>query len=391
MTMTLSIDLLGKPQLSIERRGKALKSLPARLKKQPDFVTRRDRKTQIDRQHARMRISLESAMCRADSFTGKELVALIDHPVLAPMLEQLVFIGENVIGYPVESGHALLSHDGSTTPINAETVLRIAHAYDLFQSGEWHSWQRDCFLAERIQPFKQVFRELYLLTETEPQDGAISRRYAGHQVQPRQAIALLGSRGWIAHMDYGVQKTFHRKELSAHINFLGGYFMLAEVEGLTMEGVIFTRSGQWRPIPLADVPPILFSEVKRDLDLVVSVAHRGSVDPETTASTVEMRKALIRETCDLLKIGNVELQGSHALIEGKLGSYSVHLGSVIVRRQPGGALCIIPVHAQHRGRIFLPFADDDPKTAEAISKVLLLARDSDIKDPSILEQIYARG
>ena len=36
---------------------------------------------------------------------------------------------------------------------------------------------------------------------------------------------------------------------------------------------------------------------------------------------------------------------------------------------------------------FLPFADDDPRIAEVISKVLLLARDQEIQDPAILEQI----
>ena len=35
----------------------------------------------------------------------------------------------------------------------------------------------------------------------------------------------------------------------------------------------------------------------RDVDLVVSVAHLGGVDPEASASTVEMRAALLRETC----------------------------------------------------------------------------------------------
>jgi hypothetical protein len=48
---------------------------------------------------------------------------------------------------------------------------------------------------------------------------------------------------------------------------------------------------------------------------------------------------------------------------------------------------IEPVHSQHRGRLFLPFADDDPRTAEVLSKVLLLARDREIRDPSILEWI----
>jgi hypothetical protein len=50
-------------------------------------------------------------------------------------------------------------------------------------------------------------------------------------------------------------------------------------------------------------------------------------------------------------------------------------------------VCIIPVDSQRRGRIFLPFADDDPKTAEVVAKVLLLARDTLIKDLSILEQL----
>ena len=81
------------------------------------------------------------------------------------------------------------------------------------------------------------------------------------------------------------------------------------------------------------------------------------------------------------------IKGAHVLVEGRLGSYSIHLGSAVVHRQPGGALCIVPVHGQHRGRLFLPFADDDPRTAEVVSKVVLLARDAEIKDPSILEQI----
>jgi hypothetical protein len=125
----------------------------------------------------------------------------------------------------------------------------------------------------------------------------------------------------------------------------------------------------------------------RDLDLVVSVAHQGGVDPEASASTVEMRASLARETCAMLGIDNVKLEGRYALIEGSLSSYNVHLGSAVVHQQPGGAICIVPVHAQHRGRLFLPFVDDDPKTAEVISKILLLARDTEIKDPTILEQI----
>jgi len=56
--------------------------------------------------------------------------------------------------------------------------------------------------------------------------------------------------------------------------------------------------------------------------------------------------------------------------------------------QIGGAMIpVLPVHSQHKGKIFLPFTDDDPKTAEIISKILLFAQDEKIKDPTILARI----
>ncbi len=78
---------------------------------------------------------------------------------------------------------------------------------------------------------------------------------------------------------------------------------------------------------------------------------------------------------------------NHAKITGDLGNYSVHLGSGVCHKVAGSSLSILPVHSQHRGRIFLPFIDDDPKTAEILSKVLLLAKDKEIKDPTILQQL----
>ncbi len=82
------------------------------------------------------------------------------------------------------------------------------------------------------------------------------------------------------------------------------------------------------------------------------------------------------------------LTDSHALIKGARASYSVHLGSGVVHQEGGAMLSILPVHSQKRGRIFLPFVDEDPKTAEIFSKIVLLAEDQKIKDPSILSQIH---
>jgi hypothetical protein len=208
-------------------------------------------------------------------------------------------------------------------------------------------------------------------------------------VNPRQALALLGSRRWVARAEEGVTRTFHEKGLTARLGFEEAFFTPADIEGLTLDAVVFTKKGEWKPIPLHEIPATLFSETMRDLDLVVSVAHQGGVDPEATASTVEMRAALVAETCRLLNLTNVEVKSSHAIVTGKLGSYSIHLGSAGAMLVPGTALPIVAVHSQHRGRLFLPFADDDPRTAEVLSKVLLLARDSEIRDPSILKWIQA--
>jgi len=384
---TLSIDDLGEPVFETRRNDKIIKAIPAMIKKNELVSALLERKHKLERQVSRMRLSLEQSMCRGDQFTAAELKTLFQHPMLRAMIEQLIFISPRGLGYPVKVGKALTDHKGQEILLANVERVRIAHPLDLLSGKEWHLWQHECFTRERIQPFKQVFRELYVLTDTEKAEGNLSRRYAGQQVNPRQAVALFGARGWVADPNEGVQRTFHEAGISARVGFLQGMFTPAEVEGLTLEVVVFTRRGEWDALPLEQVPPRIFSEVMRDLDLVVSVAHTGGVDPESSASSVEARAALIRETCSLLNLANVQLNEKYALIDGKLTNYNIHLGSGVVHKQPGGAICIIPVHSQHRGRLFLPFVDNDPKTAEIVSKVILLARDDQIKDPTILEQI----
>lgn len=385
--VSLEVNDFGDAELSVTRNGKPLKNVPPAVKKDATVAALLKRKTEVKQQLSRMRSSLEQAMVRGDTFSGAELAELGQHPLLAALLEDLIFMGEGIIGYPTDGGRGLQETTGKVQPIGANEQVRLAHPYDLYKRGDWHEWQRECFLSERSQPFKQVFRELYILTDTEIGEGHISRRYAGHQVQPRQAVALLGGRGWVMHPYDGIFKTFHAENLTVWLSAMGLSYSPADMEGLTLEGVMFSQKGSYLALPLSEIPPRLFSEVMRDLDLVVSVAHVGGVDPEASTSTVEMRTALIRETTALLGIDNVNLTQSHALIQGHLNHYSVHLGSAVVHRQPGGSVCIVPVHSQHRGRLFLPFADDDPKSAEVLSKILLLARDKEIKDPTILQQL----
>lgn len=168
---------------------------------------------------------------------------------------------------------------------------------------------------------------------------------------------------------------------------MADWFSPADTEAPTLETVQFYDRKSYKPVALQDVPLTFFSEVMRDIDLVVSVAHVGGVDPEASLTTIEMRHVIVNESLRLLKIDNVRLDGNYARIDGELGEYAVHLGSGNVFKQATGALHIVPVHSQHRGRIFLPFLDEDPRTAEILSKVMLLAEDKKIKDPQILAQL----
>jgi hypothetical protein len=196
VTVTLKLDEKGHPETTFHRGEKELKSLPSAVRKDRKVAELIERKADLRRQASRMKWSLEAAMIRGDVFTGAELRTIFEHPMLEPLLSRLVLIGEEIVGYPVKGGRGLEDHAGKVEPVKANERLRIAHCHDLFASGSWHRWQADVFRRERIQPFKQVFRELYLVSEAEKTDHDKSLRYGGQQVNPSQANALWGGRGW---------------------------------------------------------------------------------------------------------------------------------------------------------------------------------------------------
>ena len=128
----------------------------------------------------------------------------------------------------------------------------------------------------------------------------------------------------------------------------------------------------------------------RHSDVAISVSHAGGVDPDTSDSTVEMQASPLRETCQLLGLNSLFVDGHHAIIAGTLARYSIHLGSATTTVLPGRVLPIVAVHSHYRDRLLLPFADDDPRTAEVMANAMLLARKTEIKDPIILDQITPR-
>lgn len=385
VTVELKVNNEGKATLFTQRKDKQLKNIPAKLRKDKGIIELKEHKKTLTEQFRRSRKGLEEAMINGDEFTFDEIQNLFTHPIISKHLEKLVFVSDDKHGF-FKNGK-LYSAKGKEFSLDKSDKIRLAHCVDLFEAGEWSDYQRFCFEEKLKQPFKQIFRELYTPTEDELKEKSISRRYAGHQIQPRKTLALLKTRGWKADYEEGLQKVFHKARFTAKMYAMADWFSPAEVESPTLETVEFHNLKDYKNVAFEKINPRIFSEVMRDIDLVVSVAHAGGVDPEASHSTIEMRTVLLKESLRLFKLDNVEIVGNHAKIKGSLGKYSLHLGSAVVHKMPGKYLSILPVQSQHRGRIFLPFADDDPKSAEVMSKVLLLARDNEIQDPTILRQL----
>lgn len=386
--VSLVINKDGKADLAVLslKTNKELKAIPPKLKKEKTILELVDYRKTMREQWVRSKKGLEEGMIRGDEFLFAEIQNLFEHPIISKHLEKLVFISnDDKIGFYI--GGNLVTPLGEVIALNENQTFRIAHCYDLHKNNVWTDYQVYCFDKKLKQPFKQVFRELYVPTADELNEKSISRRYAGHQVQPKQTLALLKSRGWKVDYEEGLQKVFHKEGYQVKMYAMADWFSPADVESPTLETIEFHSLKDYKNIAFEDVNPRIFSEIMRDIDLVVSVAHVGGVDPEASHSSIEMRAVLLRETLRLFKIKNVEIKGNHALIKGEMADYSVHLGSAVVHQVPGKYLSILPVHSQHRGRLFLPFADDDPKSAEVMSKVLLLAKDNEMQDPTILSQI----
>ena len=388
VALSLSVAADGAVSLVCTKGGKPLKAVPAKLKKNAYVLELKDAEKNLKEQYRRAKKMLEEMMEDGTPLLAREIANVMTYnPVIAPLLKPLVFQSGTALGFYADG--ALVAADGTRTELAEDAEVKIAHALDLYESGTWADYQRYLFEKEIRQPFKQVFRELYIKTADEHGKES-SHRYAGHQVQPAKTVALLKTRRWVIDGSEGLQRIYYKANIIARIYALADWYSPADIEAPTLEWVEFFDRKTFQRLPIDDVPDLIFSEVMRDVDLVVSVAHVGGVDPEASHSTVEMRRAIVQFNLPLFKLDNVRLEGAHAHIHGKLGDYTVHLGSGIIQQKAGAMVSVLPVHSQHRGRLFLPFLDEDPKTAEILSKIILFAEDGKIKDPFILDQIRVR-
>ncbi|MEU8246816.1 DUF4132 domain-containing protein [Nonomuraea sp. NPDC048916] len=393
---TAVISTEGEVELSWWHGDKRLKSAPAAVRREhADEVKRlRELAKQVRQQQATLVRALEAG------YTG-DVTPPYRRLAGQPVVDRLIWEFEVSPG----EWRAELGLSVPDVPVRLWHPARASVA-------EVSAWREAVQDKELRQPFKQAFREVYLLTPAEEATGVYSNRFAGHVVDYRKLYALFKRRGW--HADYlgpwdgGGSGEAQRVLAGGRWRVTFFHEHLPDDDGYAAtDQVRFHRlaEGAWRPAPLAEVPPLVFSEAMRDVDLFVAVTsiaadpewtdqgadrlrdhwHRGSFGPLPPSAEVR-RDALSRLIGRTAIAERCTLIDRFLVVRGDLRTYKIHLGSGNILMEPNDAyLCIVP-----RGsgdQVFLPFEEDGGMLSIILSKAFLLAADTAITDPSITRQI----
>ncbi|TGE29613.1 DUF4132 domain-containing protein [Hymenobacter metallicola] len=418
----------GKAEVQWSKEGKPLKSAPTALKQThaAELKALKDTQGQVQQTLTAQRERLDRSFVE-----GRRLPLAwfqqyyFDHGLLGHLTRQLIWR----FHYPDGSHTDVLWLDGAWCDAQGQAVpapaaeahVQLWHPV-LAPAAEVLAWRQLLDERQLRQPLKQAYRELYLLTPPEERTGTYSNRMAAHVLRQHQFNSLAKLRGWryslMGAYDKGYETDSATLELPAY--GLEAQFWVSEVNA----DHAWNDTGIWHyvstdqvrfvddhgAVPLPQVPPLVFSEVMRDVDLFVGVASVGN-DPQwrdngglpayrnywesysfgELGEVAKNRKLALERLVPRMKIGKVsEIKDRFLVVRGKLRTYKIHLGSGNILMEPNDQyLCIVPDRsAKNTGTadVFLPF-EGDAVLSIILSKALLLMNDDQITDETINRQI----
>ena len=214
----------------------------------------------------------------------------LEHPLTGSIGRRLIWtvLRDGAATTAMADGDGFVAADGSSVDLGPDDRIRLWHPIDATE-GDIAAWRTGLLARQVRQPFKQAFREVYVLTPAEEETERQSNRFAGHILRYPQARALMTARRWGSNFlgPYdGGYNGIAKREFKTHAiraefwhdaieQELQGF--VATVEHCSTDQVRFVRQGRVDDLMrLADVPPIVFSEAMRDVDLFVSVTSIGA-------------------------------------------------------------------------------------------------------------------
>ncbi len=414
--------------------GKVRKSVPAAVREGfPERLaelrgTVKDARKMLSAQRERFeRLLLTDRGWELETWRQRYLL----HPLAATLSRRLIWAFQLPRGVALGIWHhgKLVSARGE--PIygfTEDTRVRLWHPIG-FDRESVLAWR--CWLEEQgvVQPFKQAHRELYVLTEAELETRHYSNRFAAHVLKQHQFASLAKARGWRFDLagTWSYSRAVAEKELTRWriraefwVDAVGGEDSYAESGAALYLGTDQVRfydassPQEEAPLPLTEVPALVFTEVMRDVDLFVGVASIGN-DPawmdgggngeyqdywydysfgDLTQAAKTRREVIERLLPRLTIAPRCEIVDRFLVVRGQLRTYKIHLGSGNILMEPNNQyLCIVQDRNSasndrdpRRGDLRLPF-EGDATLSVILSKAFLLAADDRIEDRTILEQI----
>ncbi len=413
----LKLTSVGKCELIWKTSVKHQKSIPAEVKKKHAVklanIKRIMKDVQIgSRAHCQR---IEQMYLRTDSLdmaTWKE--QYVNHKLIGFLARNLIWRikSEDAVQHIIYTKKGYINEQQEIVELPETAEITLWHP-TMSSSDNVGSWQHWLIENEITQPFKQAHREIYIVTDAELNTQDYSLRFAEHLLKHTQFNALATQRGWRQHRggswDGGQENAAykHIKSYGINVEFdATGARRYGENESgiyayVSTQRVTFTRE---YCLDLVDVPAIVFSEVMRDVDLFVGVTSVGN-DPDwqeregtywqsvsfgALSATAETRKQVLNMLIPKLKIASqLSLEGRFLIVRGNVRTYKIHLGSSNILMEPDNSyLCIVETKDKAAG-VMLPF-EGDRTLSHILSKAILLANDTKIKDHTILSQIGTR-
>ena len=142
-TVVLQIES-GKPSLFVEKKGKALKSIPAPVRKTDDYKQLRETSNHLKAQYTRFRNRLEEMMSRAEELSASDLETMVKLPTLRFLLTGLLLrSNDGSYGtYDPDSGK-LMGIGGKGAKAKGPFVIAHPHHLHTIQFSEQLALQRD--------------------------------------------------------------------------------------------------------------------------------------------------------------------------------------------------------------------------------------------------------
>ena len=372
----------------------------------------------------------------------------IDHPLIGTVARRLIwkFTKGDKATSAIWFDGKLVGRDHQPVDwLDDSTTVELWHPIHVESDTvlEWRQWLLE---HEIRQPFKQAFREIYLLTDAERNTHVYSNRYAAHILRQHQFNSLCAAKGWKNSLrllvddffppaskilpQWGLRAEYWIEgigdQYGTDTNETGTYLYLTTdqvrfyridaVENQAHAGGGGYSAQRWHgmgnaePLPLEEIPPLVFSEIMRDVDMFVGVASLGN-DPNWLDGGAEVRyrdywhsysfgdltessktrKQVLETLVPRLKIAErCKLTDKFLVVRGDIRTYKIHLGSGNILMEPNDQyLCIVPSRRSGemgRDKLFVPF-EGDQTLSIILSKAFLLAEDRKISDPSITRQI----